>query len=91
MCEDYRAGASIDLSHAREDLAASRKIKCPFHVLWGKKGVIELCYDPLAEWRKVSDGVVSGEAVESGHYVAEEVPDVVVKQALDFFDREEKI
>ena len=32
MCEDYRAGASIDLQHDAADL--DRRIRCPLHVLW---------------------------------------------------------
>ena len=36
MCEDYRAGASIDLKHDEADLA--KKIACPLMTLWGLKG-----------------------------------------------------
>src|SRR5579883_1497090 len=35
MCEDYRAGASIDLKHDEADLA--HKIECPLLVLWGER------------------------------------------------------
>jgi hypothetical protein len=35
MCEDYRAGASIDLEHDRRDL--ERKIGCPPLLLWGEQ------------------------------------------------------
>ena len=86
MCEDYRAAASVDLEEQREDIRNGRKIKCPFRVLWGKRGVIEAQFDALKEWRKVSeDGVVSGEALESGHYIPEEVPEVLVAHIKDFF------
>jgi haloacetate dehalogenase len=85
MCEDYRAAATVDLEEAREDRARGRKIRCPVMVLWGKKGVVEKCFDTLAEWRAVSEGSVEGEAVDSGHYLAEEVPDVVLKKAREFF------
>jgi haloacetate dehalogenase len=85
MCEDYRAAATVDLEEAREDREKGRKIKCPVRVLWGKKAVIERCFDALKEWRAVSEGPVDGEAVDSGHYVAEEVPDVVLKNAMEFF------
>jgi len=85
MCEDYRAAASIDLVEAREDREKRRKIKCPVRVLWGKTGVIEKRFDCLAEWRAVSDGDVSGEAVDSGHYIAEQVPDVLLRHVREFF------
>jgi haloacetate dehalogenase len=85
MCEDYRAAATVDLKEAREDRAVGRRIKCPLRVLWGKNGAVGRCFDTLAEWRAVSDGSVEGEAVDSGHYVAEEVPEVVLNQAKAFF------
>jgi haloacetate dehalogenase len=85
MCEDYRAASTIDLEEAKKDIEEGRNIKCAVRVLWGKKGVIERCFDALAEWRAVSDGEVSGEAVDSGHYIAEEVPDLLVKHVKEFF------
>ena len=39
LCEDYRAGASIDLDHDRADRAAGRKLGMPVLVLWGDQGV----------------------------------------------------
>jgi haloacetate dehalogenase len=85
MCEDYRAAAGIDLVEAREDREKGSKIKCPVRVLWGKSGVIEKSFDCLAEWRAVSEGSVTGEAVDSGHYIAEQVPDVLLKHIKEFF------
>lgn len=85
MCEDYRAAATIDLEESRRDVAEGRKIRCPLRVLWGKKGVIEAQFDALAEWRKVSEeGLVDGESVESGHYIPEEIPEVVLKHIREF-------
>jgi haloacetate dehalogenase len=85
MCEDYRAASTIDLDEARKDVEEGRKIKCPVRVLWGKKGVIGKCFDALGEWRAVSDAEVSGEAVDSGHYIAEEVPGEVLRHVREFF------
>lgn len=85
MCEDYRAAATVDLEEAKADLKEGRKIRCPVRVLWGKKGEIERSFDALKEWRAVSEGEVSGEAVESGHYIPEEVPDVLLKHVEEFF------
>jgi haloacetate dehalogenase len=85
MCEDYRAAATIDLEEARKDLREGKKIMCPVRVLWGDGGIIERSFDCLGEWRAVSEGKVSGEAVKSGHYIAEEVPDVLLKNIKEFF------
>ncbi|MBS0320812.1 MAG: alpha/beta hydrolase [Proteobacteria bacterium] len=71
MCEDYRAAASIDLAHDRDDGA---RIACPLLVLWGAHGVVARLFDPLAEWSAVANDV-RGEAFPAGHYLAEEVPD----------------
>lgn len=84
MCEDYRAAATIDLVEARRDLEEGKKVKCPVRVLWGKNGVVEKKFDALGEWRKVCYGEVSGEAVPSGHYIAEEVPDVLMRHVREF-------
>lgn len=85
MCEDYRAASTIDLDEARNDVKEGRKIKCPVRIIWGKKGVIEKCFDALGLWRAVSDGEVSGEAVNSGHYIAEEAPDDLLRNIRAFF------
>ncbi len=68
-CEDYRAAAGIDLEHDAAD--AEKKVECPLLVLWGRHGVIEHCFDALAEWNKVARDV-RGQALECGHYLAEE-------------------
>lgn len=85
MCEDYRAGAGVDLEEARRDVEMGRKIVCPVRVLWGRKGVIEKLFDALGEWRKVcKEGVVSGESVDCGHYIPEEAPEELVRHILEF-------
>jgi haloacetate dehalogenase len=84
ICEDYRAAASIDLVHDRESRAAGQRVACPLLALWGRKGKIGQWYDPLAVWREYAGGPVTGHAVNSGHYLAEEAPDEVLA-ALDGF------
>jgi haloacetate dehalogenase len=91
MCEDYRAAATIDLVEARKDREAERKIQCPVRVIWGKNGIIQSSFDALGEWREVSSGEVTGEAVESGHYIAEENPEVLLKHVDQFFGSEVKL
>jgi haloacetate dehalogenase len=79
MCEDYRAAATIDLVHDRASRSAGRKVQCPMLVLWGAKGKIGQWYEPLDLWRQYCSNTVSGEAVPSGHYLAEEAPDDVMR------------
>jgi haloacetate dehalogenase len=81
MCEDYRAGASIDLKHDAADL--DRKISCPLFVLWGERGPMGRLYDVLAIWRDRGTNV-TGKALPSGHNLQEEVPDLVLAELLRF-------
>ncbi len=81
MCEDYRAGASIDLKHDEADL--DRKIACPLHVLWGEKGPMGRIYDVLKIWRE--RGVaVTGKAMPTGHNVQEDDPAGVLAEIQGF-------
>ena len=84
ICEDYRASAGIDLEHDRADVAAGRRLVQPLRVLWGEHGTVGRCFDVLALWRERADQV-TGEALPCGHYIAEELPDAVVSQALSHF------
>jgi haloacetate dehalogenase len=85
LCEDYRAAASIDLEHDREDLAHGRKLAMPVQVLWGERGVVHRCFKPLDEWRKVALDV-TGHTLPCGHYVPEEAPDALLAAALPFLE-----
>ena len=70
-CEDYRAAATIDLVHDKQDLR--RKLAMPVLALWGKHGVIEALFDCLADWREVARDV-RGRALACGHFIPEEKP-----------------
>ena len=83
-CEDYRAAATIDLEHDRTDRAAGRRLACPLLVLWGLHGVIQKCFTPLADWGAVASNV-QGRALPAGHYLPEEVPDLVADEFERFF------
>lgn len=86
MCEDYRAAAGVDLDHDRASRSKGEKIQCDMLALWGRKGVIGAFYDPLAVWQAYCSSTVSGGAVESGHYVAEESPEETLAAFTAFFD-----
>ncbi len=84
MCEDYRAAASIDLKHDRISRAEGRKVRCPMLALWGAKGKVGGWYDPVALWQKYCSADVTGAAVDSGHYLAEEAPAEVLVHLRTF-------
>ena len=52
-------------------------------VLWGSKGSIAKWYDAPAIWRLYC-GDVTGRAVASGHYIAEEAPAALLEALGDF-------
>ncbi len=83
MCEDYRAGASIDYAIDEAD-RGQRRITCPLLALWGRTGSLEKWYDVLAIWRDWADDV-RGRAIDSGHYLAEEAPDATYAELAAFF------
>jgi haloacetate dehalogenase len=77
MCEDYRAGASIDLRHDAADL--NKKIECPLRVLWAEKGAMGRIYDVMAIWRDRGTRV-SGRPLPGGHNLQEDVPELVEEE-----------
>jgi haloacetate dehalogenase len=83
ICEDYRASVTIDLEHDRDSLAKGQKITCDFLALWGAEGVIEKCFDPVAEWKHLSDNV-GGHSLPCGHYIPEEAPELLLERVLPF-------
>ncbi len=87
ICEDYRASASIDLVHDREDIAAGNRLLQPLHVLWGEHGTVGKCFDVLALWRERA-AMVTGQNLPCGHYIAEEAPELLLKNIFDFFKTE---
>lgn len=81
ICEDYRAAATIDLTHDAED--AGRKVDAPLLALWGAKGTVGALYDVLATWREKAVDV-TGRALDCGHTVQEEAPNEVLDALLPF-------
>ncbi len=71
-CKDYRASATIDLEHDRQDI--EKKIECPLLVLWGNKGVIEKKYDVIESWQKRAINVQE-KSLNCGHFLPEEAPE----------------
>jgi haloacetate dehalogenase len=84
MCEDYRAAASIDLEHDRQSIAQKQLLEMPMRVLWGEFGQVNACFKPLEDWQKLGTDV-SGQTLQSGHYIPEEIPEGLIAEALSFF------
>lgn len=82
ICEDYRAGASIDLVHDEEDF--ENKVNCPHLALWSDRGYVGRTQDVLAVWRDYSTDV-RGKSLASGHYIAEELPEETYEELRGFF------
>jgi haloacetate dehalogenase len=83
ICEDYRAGASIDRQLDEAD--RGRQIECPVLVLWGTRGALEPFYgDVLAVWRPWARDL-RGRGVEASHFLVEDRPDEVARELAAFF------
>ena len=82
-CEDYRAAATIDITH---DDADPDRLPMPLLALWGQDGVIEAHFDCLALWKERAADV-QGWALPGGHYLAEETPVAVLSAWVPFFAR----
>ena len=72
VCEDYRAGATIDLVH--DDADFDQKINCPMLVMWSSTGYVGRTQDVLKVWQDYATNV-QGIPLNCGHYIAEELPD----------------
>lgn len=84
MCEDYRAGLGIDREHDDADRHSGRRITCPTLVLWAAGDEFETFYgDVLEIWRPLAEDL-RGEPIDSGHHMAEEVPEVLAAALHDF-------
>ena len=72
MCEDYRAGASIDLVH--DDADFDNKVTCPMLALWSETGYVGRTEDVMRVWHEYATDV-RGHSMPCGHHIAEEMPD----------------
>lgn len=78
FCEDYRAGATLDLAADEADLAAGRRLHCPVQVISGRFYLTAGAVNALESWRASFAPDAVGGAVASGHFVAEENPEAVL-------------
>jgi len=77
ICEDYRAGASVDRADDDADRSAGNRISCPTLILWSAAGALPHLYgDVLDVWRPWAEDV-RGHAVDATHFLVEDVPDQI--------------
>ncbi len=85
VCEDYRAGATIDFEMDKADFEAGRRIGCPTLVIWGEQSHTEKMFDPREAWPTYAANIVRFCPLRCGHYPAEQVPDELSTELLTFF------
>lgn len=84
MLEDYRAGLGIDRDHDAADRAAGRQLSCPVLALWSLRDDLEELYgDVLAVWRPWAPDL-RGRGLDCGHHMAEEAPEELARELLEF-------
>jgi haloacetate dehalogenase len=82
ICEDYRAGATID--RALDEADRGRQIACPVRCLWGLRGALPVFYgDVLDVWRPWASEV-TGRGVDASHFLVEDRPDEVSADLAEF-------
>ncbi|MDW3221470.1 MAG: alpha/beta hydrolase [Paracoccaceae bacterium] len=81
ICEDYRAGASIDLEHDEAD--KDSRVLAPLLAVWGEHSVVGDLYDVKATWQEKGTRV-SGLSLPCGHAIPEELPEKLTDEVLGF-------
>ena len=82
FCEDFRAGEGPDKEALLADRAAGKKLIMPTLLLWSAEhfpaqpSLLDVWKDWAQELR--------GEAIDAGHYLAEEAPDAVLTALEEF-------
>jgi len=80
--EDYRAAATIDFEDDERDLGT--KLSCPVYTLWGQFGKMDSLFDVLETWRQKATDVI-GKSLPCGHFIPEEVPELLLEEVVPFF------
>jgi haloacetate dehalogenase len=85
MCEDYRAGLTVDREHSEADRERGRLVECPMLFLHSTRDDMERIYgDPVAVWRPWVRASLAGRPIVSGHHQAEEAPEELAAALLEF-------
>jgi haloacetate dehalogenase len=82
MCEDYRAGATVDRAH---DDAETATIACPVRALWAGAGALPRFYDdPLDLWRAFAPEATGRAVEDTSHFLVEDAPEEVATELVNF-------
>ena len=84
FCEDYRAGATLDVEADEADLEAGRKIACPVLLLTGQFYLPGGDAAALVSWRECFAPQAKSASLPCGHFLAEEAPDETVAALTRF-------
>jgi haloacetate dehalogenase len=88
ICEEYRAAATIDVTHDEQDQRDGRRIGCPLLALWSADSALDHWYresgGPLAIWRAWAVDV-TGRSIVGGHFFAEQNPSDTIAALRSFF------
>ncbi len=87
ICEDYRAGWTVDRELDEADKGRVR-IAAPTLCLWGDTGIVAKS-EPLGTWSPWCDEV-SGRAVSGGHFIPEEAGAELTTALFGFLNRKER-
>jgi haloacetate dehalogenase len=86
ICEDYRAGATIDREHDDAD-RDRRRIECPVLALWSARGALPRLYDDvLGVWRPWARQL-SGRGLDASHFLVEDAPETVAHDVAALLHR----
>ena len=87
VCEDYRATVTLDFEMDKADFG-KRRITCSVLMLWGTNSHVGRHYKPLEAWAPWCVDL-RGWAIPTGHYPAEQRPDLVYPTVWSFFSGRE--
>lgn len=87
MCEDYRAGATVDLAHDEADVASARTLLCPTLAIWGERGIPVRGASPLDAWKVLAPDITGMALPGAGHFLCEEAPDALVDAVSPFLTK----
>lgn len=85
ICEDYRAGVTIDKMHNEAD--HDQKIHTPILALWGGDAILGKIWDVKAGWAKTCENLTAYPVKDCGHFVPEEQPEIVLSYIEEFLNR----
>ncbi len=86
VCEDYRAGATLDLQMDLQDLKSGHKVQCPTLLIWGEHSHVgHHPRGPVEAWRDYVSNIERTHALPCGHYPSEQAPEETYRALQSFF------